>query len=101
MKMRYWTEAKYSKYAKWYDLLSFARKFGDTYGKKLMDTPTKTGIDAAKSASKQVIQKTSETTGDLIGSKIADKTTSVGKAKTKEKENEGQASTYYQKKDNK
>ena len=90
MKMRYWTEAKYSKYAKWYDLLSFARKFGDTYGKKLMDTPTKTGIDAAKSASKQVIQKTSETTGDLIGSKIADKTTSVGKRKNKEKENEGQ-----------
>ena len=90
MKMRYSTEAKYSKYVKWYDLLSFARKFGDTYGKKLMDTPTKTGIDAAKTASKRVIQKTAETTGDLIGSKIADKTTSLGKRETKEKENEGQ-----------
>ena len=55
------------------------------YDKKLMDTPTKTGIDAAKTASKRVITKTAEATGDLIGSKIADKTTSVGKTKTKEK----------------
>ena len=55
-----------------------------------MDTPTKTGIDAAKTASKRVITKTAEATGDLIRSKIADKTTSVGKTKTKEKENEGQ-----------
>ena len=28
--------------------LSFVRKFGNKYGKKLMDTTTKTGIDAAK-----------------------------------------------------
>ena len=26
-----------------YGILSFARKFGDKYGKKLMDTATKTG----------------------------------------------------------
>ena len=90
MKMRYSTEPKHSKYVKWYDFLSFARKFGDKYGKKLMNTPTKTGIDAAKTASKRVIQKNAEATGDLIGNKIADKTTSVGKTKTKEKENEGQ-----------
>ena len=32
-----------------------------------MDTATKTGINAAKSASKQVIQKTAKATGDLIG----------------------------------
>ena len=31
-----------------YTALSFARKFSDKYGKKLMDTATKTGIDAAK-----------------------------------------------------
>ena len=30
------------------DFLSFAKKFGNKYGKKLMDTATKTGIDAAK-----------------------------------------------------
>ena len=44
-----------------------------------MDTATKTGIDVAKTASKQVVQKNAEATGDLIGSKIADKITSIGK----------------------
>ena len=52
--------------------LSFARTFGDKYGKKLMDTATKGGIDAAKADSKRVVQKTAEATGDLIGNKIAD-----------------------------
>ena len=37
-----------------------------------MDTATKAGIDAAKTASKRVAQKTAEATGDLIGNKIAD-----------------------------
>ena len=50
--------------------MSFARKFGDKYGKKLVDTATKTGIDAAKTASKRVVQKPAEATGDLIGNKI-------------------------------
>ena len=36
---------------------------------KLMDTATKTGIDAAKTASKRVIRKTAKATGDLIGKK--------------------------------
>ena len=45
---------------KGYGFLSFARKFGDKYGKKLMDTATKTGIDAAKTASKTVVRKTAE-----------------------------------------
>ena len=40
--------------------------------KKLMDTVTKTGIDAAKTASKRVVQKTAEATEDIIGNKIAD-----------------------------
>ena len=30
-----------------------------------MDTATTTGIDAAKTASKRVVQKTAEATGDL------------------------------------
>ena len=46
-----------------------------------MDTATKTGIDAGKTASKRVVQKTAEATGDLIGNKIADKITSIGKPK--------------------
>ena len=53
-----------------------------------MDTATKTGIDAAKTASKRVVQKTAEATGDLIGNKIADKITSIGKPKEKEKTKE-------------
>ena len=53
--------------------------------KKLMDTATKIGIDAAKTASKRVVQKTVEASGDLIGNKISDKITSIGKSKEKEK----------------
>ena len=63
--------------------LSFAKKFGNKYGKKLMDTATKTGIDAAKTTSKRIVQKTAKATGDLIRNKIADKTTSIGKPKEK------------------
>ena len=84
--MRYSTEPKYRKYFKGYGFLSFARKIGDKYGKKLMDTATKTGLYAAKTTSKRAVQKTLEPTGDLTGNKIEDKITSVGKTKTKEKE---------------
>ena len=65
--------------------MSFARKCGDEYGKKLTDTTTKTGINAVKIASKRVVQKTAEATGDLIGNKTADKIASLGKSKNKEK----------------
>ena len=81
--MRYSTESKFRKYVKGYGFLSFARKLGSKYSKKLIDTATKTGIDAAKTASK----KTAKAIGDLIGNKIADKITSVGKTKEKEKTN--------------
>ena len=83
--MRYSTEPKFGKYMKGYGFLSFAGKFGDKYGKKLMDTATKIGIDAAKAASKRLVQKTAETTGDLIGNKIADKIILLGKTKEREK----------------
>ena len=84
--MRYSTEPKLRKYVKGYVFLSFARKFGDKYCKKLMDTATKTGVDAAKTASKRVVQKSAEATGDLFGNKIADKITSIGKPKEKPEE---------------
>ena len=70
--MRYSLEPKYRKYVQDNGFLSFAQKFGDKYGKKLMDTATKTGVDAAKA------------TGDLVGNKRADKITSVGKSKNKQ-----------------
>ena len=60
--MRYSTEPRFRRYVKGYDFLS-----------------------SAKTASKRVVQKTAEATGDLIGNKIADKITSVGKPKEKEK----------------
>ena len=70
--------------------MSFTRKFGERYGKKLMDIATKTGIGPSKASSKWVIQKTAEATGDLIGNKIADKITSIGKPKEKEKTNKAE-----------
>ena len=64
--MGYPTEPKYRKYFKEYLFSSFARTFGDKYGKKLTDTATKARIDAAKTASKRVVQKIAEATGDLL-----------------------------------
>ena len=86
--MRYSTQARFRKYVKDYGLLSFAKTFGSKYGKKSMDTATITWIDGAKTASKRVVQKTAEAAGDLIGNKIADKITSIGKPKEKEKTKE-------------
>ena len=43
-----------------------------------------------KSASKKVVQKTTEATGDMIRSKIADKINSLDKTNSKEKEDERQ-----------
>ena len=51
--MRYSTGPRFRKYVKGYVFLSFSRKFGNKYGKKLMDSATKTGMDAAKTASKR------------------------------------------------
>ena len=79
--MRYSTEPRFRKYSKGYGFLPLVRKFGNKYGKRLMDTATKTGIDAAKTASKQVVSKAAEATGDLIGNKMikANKITLLGK----------------------
>ena len=82
--MRYSSEQRFRKYVKGYGFLPFLKNFGTKYGKKIMDTATKTGIDVAKTASKRVVQKTAEATGDLIGNKTADKITSIGKPKEKE-----------------
>ena len=54
---------------------------------KLWDIATKTGIHPAKTTSKRVVQKTAEATRNLIGNKIADKISSIGKPKEKEKIN--------------
>ena len=56
--MRYSTEPRFGKYISGCGFLSFERKFGNKYGKKLMDTATKTGMNTAKTASKRVVPKT-------------------------------------------
>lgn len=62
-----------------------ARKVGDKYGLKLMETETKTlknlGIIAVEIASIRVLQKTAEVTGDVTENKIGDKVISAGKSK--------------------
>ena len=85
--MRYSIGSRFRKYVKGYGFWSFAKKFGNKYGKKLIDTATKTGMDAAKTASKRVVQKTAEATGVLIGNKKADKISSLGKTNGDGKEN--------------
>ena len=84
--MSYSTEPRFRKYIKVYGFLPLVRKFGNKYGKRLMDTATKTGIDAANTASKRVAQKPAEGIADLIGNKIADKITSISKPKEKGKQ---------------
>ena len=64
--MRYSPEPRFRKYVKGYGFLLFDRNFGNKYGKKLMDTANKTGIDAAKTTSKRIVQKTAEATGNLF-----------------------------------
>ena len=96
--MCYSIEPRERRYVKGYGFLSFARNFGNKYGKKLMnaaiktgtnfnskygkkltDTAIKAGKDLATIAGKKIAHKTAEATGDLIGNKIADKITSASK----------------------
>ena len=92
--MRYSIEPTERRYIKGYGFLSFAKNFGNKYGKKLMNTAIKTGTnlnskygtkinrysnktgkDFATIAGKKMVHKSAEATGDLIGNKIADKIT--------------------------
>ena len=54
-----------------------SKSLSNKYGQELLDSARKYKADVIKTASKRAIQKTTEATGDLIGNKIADKTTSV------------------------
>ena len=77
--MRYSIEPRM--YVKGYGFLYFAKNMGknlsNKYGPKLLDSAKKTTTDAIKTASERAIQKAAEATDDLIGNRIADKTTSV------------------------
>ena len=78
-------------FVKGYGFLFFAKNMGRYIGKnisknligkysqKLLDHAKKSAIDALKTTSKRVIQKTAEATGDLIGNTIANRMTKVSK----------------------
>ena len=105
--MRYSIEPKERRYIRGYGFLSFARSFSNKYGKKLMntaikigknvnskygkkltDTAIKTGKDFATIAGNEIVPKSAEATGDLIGNKIADKIISPSKKLQNEVNNE-------------
>ena len=78
-------------FVKGYGFLSFAKNMGKNIGKKyklklewysqkLLDHAKKSATDTPTTSSKRVIQKIAEAIGDLIGNKIADRTTKVSKA---------------------
>ena len=76
-------------YVKGYEFLSFAKNMDKTnkQGQNLLDSAKKSTTDAIKAVSKRAIRKIAETTGDLIGNKIADKITSVSKKKSNNNNN--------------
>ena len=57
-------EPRNRKYVEGHGFLLFVKsaaiRFGNKYAKKMMDTATKAGMDAAKTASKRVAQKNSK-----------------------------------------
>ena len=57
---------------------SIVKNLSNRYRQKL-DSAKKSTMDAIKTASKRVIQKTAEATGDLNGNKIADEITNASK----------------------
>ena len=69
--MRYSIEPRERRYVKGYGFMSFARNFSDKYSKSLMDL-SKT---FAKTAGKKILKETAKASGNLIGTKIADKIT--------------------------
>ena len=85
--MRYSLEPRDRIYVKGYGFMSFARSMSNKYGQKLVDAAKNSPTDAIKIASKRAIQKTAETTEDLVGNKTADKITSVSNKKSNNKNN--------------
>ena len=53
----YSIEPRTRKYVKVYGFLSFGRNVSDKYGRKLLDTATKTGLDTLRGATKKELIK--------------------------------------------
>ena len=58
---------------------NISKNMSSNWSQELLDHAKQSATDALKTASKRVIQKTAEAADDLIGSKIADKVTTVSK----------------------
>ena len=103
--MTYRTDSKIRKYVKVNGFMSFAKNLGSKYGKNIMNKRISAtskfnqskygkmlknqGTEFGKIARKKIFTKSAEATGNLIGSKIADKITSfkaTGKPQEKEEE---------------
>ena len=96
--MAYRTDNKIKRYVKVYGFMSFAKNLGSKYGKKIINKGISAskkfnqnkygnilknqGSEYGKIAGKNILTKSAEGTGDLNGSKIANKITSF---KSKEK----------------
>ena len=72
--MRYSIEPRNRIHVKGYGFLSFAKNMGKSLsnkcGQKLIHSAKKSTTDAIKTASKTIIQKTAEATGDLLVIKL-------------------------------
>ena len=69
---RYSIVLRTRKYIKEYRCLSFARNSYNKYRKNFLDTATKTEL-VLKTATKNVVHKAAEATGEFIGTKISNK----------------------------
>ena len=56
---------------------NISKNLSGKYSQKLLDHDKQSATDVFKNASKRVIYKTPQATGDLIGNKIANKITKV------------------------
>ena len=94
--MRYSLEPHYRRYVQGQGFMSFPRNIGNKYGKKIfdvgksmknkygkkiLDNSLSAGKDFTKIAGKKILTKSAETTGDLIGNKIADRITKSARNK--------------------
>ena len=86
-------------FVKGYGFLSYAKNMGKNigenisnsfrgwYSQKILNHAKESATDVLKTTSKRMIQKTPQTTGDLIGNKIANKITKISKIKLQKSQN--------------
>ena len=103
--MRYSLEPRYRKYVQGQGFMSFAKKIrnkygrkisdksidvgknmSNKYGRKILDKSIDAGKDFAKITGKKVLHKSAETTGEMIGNKVADRITRSSRNKAQKED---------------